>query len=371
MDYRQTQRRRRVELRGFVWAQLGALVSFGALSFVIYQLYQIFQSFVAPIAWAIILGLTFQPLHRGLRTLVRNRPNLAALFATGVVMLTVVVPALALSGILTREAVGAVQQIKEFVETGELEHWGEQFRTRAWIPVWEWLSPWVGPLTVDLKGILLRGVNGIANFVVEQVTVVAASVLVVAVKFMLMLLTLFFVFRDGDACYHWLRTTIPLPPVQQGRLFDRLGETVTAVTRGIGITAVVQGIVAGLMYWVLGVPFPVFWALLTAVVAPIPLAGTGLIWVPASLYLIAAESWVHGVILLGWGVLVVSTIDSVLRPWLIGGRTQLPTLFLFFAILGGLQAYGVLGLFFGPLLLALVITGITLYREISQEVKPP
>jgi len=353
-----------------LWAQLGAFIGFGILLLLIYQLYHVFQPFVAPVAWAIILGLTFQPVHRGLCAMVGKRPTLAALLATSVVMLTVVIPALVLSGILTREAVGAVQQTRRFVQAGGLEQWGEQLRTLAWIPLWEWLSPWLGPDAADLKGILLRLLNTVADFVVEQVTVAAANLLIVAVKFILMLLTLFFVFRDGEAGFHWIRTIIPLPAAQQRALFDRLGETVAAVTYGIGLAAVIQGILAGLAYWILGVPFPAFWGLLTAVVAPIPLGGTTLIWVPAGLYLIAADSWVRGVILLGWGAFVVSTIDNVIKTWLISGRTRLPMLLLFFAILGGLREYGVLGVFVGPLLLALVMTGISLYREMAQGAPP-
>jgi predicted PurR-regulated permease PerM len=185
-----------------------------------------------------------------------------------------------------------------------------------------------------------------------------------------MLLTLFFVFRDGEAFYQWVQTIIPLPAEQQARVSDRLSGTVTAVMYGIGVAAVVQGTLSGLAYWILGVPFPAFWGLLTAVVAPIPLGGTGLIWVPAGIYLIAAESWVRGVILLCWGGLVVSTFDNVVKTLLISERTRLPALLLFFAILGGLRAYGVLGIFLGPLLLSLVITGISLYREMSSTHRP-
>jgi predicted PurR-regulated permease PerM len=141
------------------------------------------------------------------------------------------------------------------------------------------------------------------------------------------------------------------------------------VTYGIGITAVVQGILAGMAYWVLGVPFPAFWGLLTSIVAPIPIGGTGLVWVPAGIYLIATESWVRGVVLLAWGGMVVSTFDNVLKTMLISERTGLPPLLLFFAILGGLKAYGVLGVFLGPLLLSFVMTSLTLYREVRPETK--
>jgi predicted PurR-regulated permease PerM len=363
-------RRRRGRLTTLLWTQVAALLAFSALLFITYQVYQVFQPFLAPIAWATILSFAFRPVHHLLRRRLGDRPNLVALLTTAVVMLAVAIPALAISSILTHEASGAVEHVTRFLQAGGLERWGQQLRESAWIPLWRWLSPWLDTMAIDLRGILLRALNTGANVLVEQVTVGAANLLIIAGKFILMLLTLFFVFRDGEAFYHWVRTTLPFAANLQDRVFGRLGQTINAVTYGIGITAVVQGILAGLLYWILGVPFPAFWGLLTGVVAPIPIGGTGLVWVPAGVYLILAESLVRGVILLTCGALVVSTIDNVLKTYLISGRTQLPPLILFFAILGGLKAYGVLGVFVGPLLLALVITGVTLYREISAERRP-
>jgi predicted PurR-regulated permease PerM len=363
-------RRRRASLRILLWTQLGALFGFSAVLFLTYQLYQLFQPFLAPIAWAIILRFAFQPAHELLRQRLRNRPNLVALLATGVVTLAVAIPVSAISSILTHEAAGAVDEVKQFLQAGGLERWAQQLREMAWIPLWRWLSPWLDTTAIDLRGMLLRALNTGVNVLVEQMTVGAASLLVIALKFVLMLLTLFFVFRDGEAFYYWVRTTLPFSPVQQERVFTRMGQTVNAVTYGIGITAAVQGLLAGLLYWILGVPFPAFWGLLTAIVAPIPIGGTGLVWAPAGVYLILAESLVRGVILLACGALVVSTLDNVLKTYLISGRTQLPPLILFFAILGGLRVYGVLGVFVGPLLLALVIDAVTLYRDISAERRP-
>ena len=370
MNESRALRRRRAGLSILLWTQLGALLGFSAILFLSYQLYQLFQPFLAPIAWAIILRFAFQPAHQWLRQRLPNRPNLVALLASGVVTLAVAIPAFAISSILTHEAAGAVDEVKRFLQAGGLERWAEQLRELAWIPLWRWLSPWLDTTAIDLRGMLLRSLNTGVNVLVEQMTVGAANLVVIALKFVLMLLTLFFVFRDGEAFYYWVRTTLPFSPAQQERVFMRLGQTVNAVTYGIGITAAVQGFLAGLLYWILGVPFPAFWGLLTAVVAPIPIGGTGLVWVPAGVYLILAESLVRGVILLACGALVVSTIDNVLKTYLISGRTQLPPLILFFAILGGLRVYGVLGVFVGPLLLALVIDAVTLYHDISAERRP-
>jgi len=362
--------RRRSGLLIILWSQLGALLGFSLLVFITYQLYQVFQPFLAPIAWAIILRFAFQPMHSLLRSQLPNRRNLVALLATAVVTLAVAIPASAISTILTREATGAIEHVTRFLQAGGLERLGAQLRELAWIPFWRWLSPWLDLTAIDLRGMLLRALNSGVNVLVEQMTIWAASVLVIAVKFLLMLITLFFVFRDGENFYHWVRTTLPFAATQQEHVFTQLAQTVNAVSYGIGITAAVQGLLAGMLYWILGVPFPAFWGLLTGLVAPIPIGGTGLIWAPAGVYLILAESLVRGVILLACGAFVVSTIDNVLKAYLISGRTRLPPLILFFAILGGLKAYGVLGVFVGPLLVALVITGVTLYRDLTAHRRP-
>jgi predicted PurR-regulated permease PerM len=162
---------------------------------------------------------------------------------------------------------------------------------------------------------------------------------------------------------------VPLAESHKAKFFARLDQTTLAVVAGMVITALTQGLLAGLAYWLLGVPFPLVFTALTALTAFIPLGGTALIWVPVSIYLfVVAPVW-KGIVMLAWGIGVVTTVDNVLKPLLIGRGAQLPTLFLFFSILGGLAAYGFIGLFLGPILLAILMTAIEIYREEYEE--PP
>jgi predicted PurR-regulated permease PerM len=138
------------------------------------------------------------------------------------------------------------------------------------------------------------------------------------------------------------------------------------------ITAIAQGLLAGLAYAVLDVPFPVFLTALTIVLAPLPFGGTALVWGPVVLFLFwAGPAW-KAIAMLAWGVGVVMMVDTVLRPMLIGKGAKLPVLFLFFSILGGLAAYGLIGLFLGPIILAILLTGFQIYREeYLTEPQPP
>ena len=139
-------------------------------------------------------------------------------------------------------------------------------------------------------------------------------------------------------------------------VFQRLAGTVSAVVRGLVVTGGVQGILAGAAFWTLGVPYPLFLGLLIAFLALIPIGGAVLVWLPSAAYLFFSGSWGKALTLFLWGALVISMVDNFLKPLLIGEKTKLPTLFLFLAILGGLVFYGFIGVFLGPVILALFLT---------------
>ena len=164
---------------------------------------------------------------------------------------------------------------------------------------------------------------------------------------------------------------VPLEEIHKERIFTRLDQTIRAVVKGIVITAIAQGLLAGLAYAVLDVPVPVFLMAVTIVLAPLPFGGTALVWGPVTLYLFWTGSVWKGIAMFAWGAGVVTTVDSVLRPMLIGQGAKLPVLFLFFSILGGLGAYGLIGLFLGPILLAILLTAVQIYSEDYLSKPPP
>jgi predicted PurR-regulated permease PerM len=138
----------------------------------------------------------------------------------------------------------------------------------------------------------------------------------------------------------------------------------TAVVKGVLATALLQGVLAGGAYVVLGVPFALVLAAITALLSLLPVGGTALVWVPVAGYLFVAGPIWKGIAMVTWGSLVVvGLVDNVVKPLVIGHGTQLPTLFLFFSIVGGLAAYGFIGMFLGPILLAVLLTAIHIYEE--------
>ena len=183
------------------------------------------------------------------------------------------------------------------------------------------------------------------------------------INFIIALFTLFFVLRDGAEFLSRVQRLLPMDREHQERLLRNIEDAVTAVVHGSLVVAMVQGLLAGLAYWVLGVPFAVLWGVITAFAALLPFGGTTLVTIPASLYLFLQGNNVKGIIMLIWCLGVVVMIDNVLKPLFIGSRIKLPMLFLFFGILGGLAVFGALGLILGPVLFALLAVLLDLYSE--------
>ena len=177
------------------------------------------------------------------------------------------------------------------------------------------------------------------------------------------LFTLFFLFREGRALRRRIAALLPLHSDQVERLFKGIENTIFGAVHGGLIVAAVQGALVGIALWVFGVDSPLLWGVVAAVFALIPLVGTAVVRIPAAIYLVASGSWVKGLILVGWGALVVGTVDNILRPILIQGRVQMHPLLIFFAVFGGVSVFGFLGLFIGPVILALTITTLGMLRR--------
>ena len=209
-----------------------------------------------------------------------------------------------------------------------------------------------------LSTALMQGGQLIARF--GQVTVdFLLSVFV-------MLHLLFFLLRDGDTLLAYLRRAMPLPPEQQQVLFDRFTSTVRGVLKGDFVVAAVQGILGGLIFWVLGIGAPILWGALMAVLSLLPVLGTGLVWAPAAIYLLLTGSVWKGIVLLVFGTLVISTIDNVLRPLLVGTDVNMPSYVVLVSTLGGIAIFGVNGFIIGPLVAVLFLTAWDMYLQVRE-----
>lgn len=351
--------------------QLFAACFFAVLLVLLYQIGVIFKPFLLPVLWAAILAHVTFPLHTRLTALLKERETLSAALLTIGIMAMVVVPVVFLALLFIQEAGSAYDAVHAWVQSGGVKR----------LPALLASLPFGGRLqeviarhvtaSGDLETFLLQSSKAVSGFVVEQVAGFAKNVFLLGANFLVVIVTLFFFFKDGKRLLAGLYRIIPLEDAHKEKIFSRLDLTITAVVKGMVITAIVQGLLAGLAYAVLNVPVPVFLMALTILLAPLPFGGTTLIWGPVAAYLFWTGPMWKGIAMLAWGAGVVTTVDNVLRPLLIGQGAKLPVLFLFFSILGGLAAYGLIGLFLGPILLAILITAIQIYREEYLTEPPP
>ena len=343
--------------------QLFAAFFFAVFLFLLAQLYSLFSVFLVPLVWTIILVLTVYPLYSFLLQLLQGRRTLTSLLMTVLVVQAVAVPVFLFSRVLTGQVVDFYGWVQGAVQSGEMQgfltSWQETFLGRLWK---NW-GPQIVLPELDLPALALQGANVASQFIVERATGIAKNLFVLLFDFLIISFSLFFLFRDGEDLYKTLRDIIPMEPEHKDEIFHRFYETVSAVVQGMVATALAQGVLAGIGFWALGMPFSFVLACAAALLSLQPLGGAAVVWLPCALYLGFVGSWTKGIILIAYGTIIISGIDNIIKPWIIGGRTNLPTFFLFFGILGGLQAYGFLGIFLGPVVLATIVAFVKIYRE--------
>ena len=354
--------------------QLFTAVFFTLLLLLLYQIALMFRPFLFPVLWAALLAHLTYPLHVRLTSFARGREIVSASCLTLLVLALVVIPISMMGVLLAREASTAEQTIREWIASGALQKLPEQLR--AWPVIGRFLQEFSGSalLTPDsLEQGLLASATFLSRFFLDQVGDLLKNVFLLVTDFFLMLFALFFLFKDGKQWLASLQAVIPLDASHKQRIIDRMDQTIRAVVKGIGLTAIVQGLVAGLAYMVLGMPFPVVLTAVTVMLAPLPFGGTALVWGPVAFYFLMVGPLWKALAMSAWGIGVVVMIDQFLRPWLIGQAAQIPVLFLVFSVLGGLALYGLIGLFVGPVLVSLLMTTIQIYREEYQnaETAPP
>jgi predicted PurR-regulated permease PerM len=338
---------------------------FVLLLVLLYGAFLILSPFLKALTWAAILAVLFYPAYDWLVRVFKGKATLAALTIIVLIALVIVLPGIQIVGFLAEEVVQLVKTVGALTDSEGVETW----KRHPWI---QWLLGWWSMLGVelaklkfeiDLRKLVIQGAQVSSGVVLSQLTGAAQNIFLFVANVLLVLLTLFFFLRDGAALCYRLRRLLPMDPEHQERLFTNIVNAVTAVVHGCLVVAMIQGFLAGLAYWVLGVPYAIVWAVATAFFALLPVGGSTIVTIPVTIYLFLQGDIIKGVMMAIWALGVVGGVDNVLKPIFIGTRLKLPMLLLFFGILGGLSVFGALGLILGPVLFALLAAFLDLYRE--------
>jgi predicted PurR-regulated permease PerM len=335
----------------------------GSLAVMAYELYRILAPFLVPIVWAMLLAFIFHPLMVWTEHLMKNR-SLAAITITLVTALVAIVPALWLSAMLASEARSLYTQAYILAAEGGVGKFQDvALHSRLGIEASKLLMRMHISLQKQLPNLAVEASKLTSNSMVGYVTGTFKNLLAFVVDFALMLMILFYLLRDGESYFHALRDMTPLHEDDKHALFESLRMTLSSVMRGLLVTSLIQAVLIGAALAFTGVPYWAFLSLATAAAGLFPFGGTALVWVPAALYLLYARGWVWTTVLLVWSLIVVTVIDNFIKPQLTGRGTGLPTLALFLGIAGGLEAYGVPGLFAGPAVIAVLASLLRAYNK--------
>jgi len=324
----------------------------------------IYSPVTTPVLWAAVLATLFFPLHRRVLGWVGGRERLAATCSTVLTILIFAVPVALLATNLLAEAQNLWPSVRDYLGSDVFERLARSLDNSPLRPILLRFLPESAQSGAAGIEEALRGmVSGFGDRVVARAMTITRDAPGVAISMGITVLVYFFFLRNGPGWLKLLENAIPLAPGQASNLLQIAGRTINAVFRGVVVTAAVQGVLAGVGFAVAGAPAPVILGVVTMVAALIPFVGPVFVWLPVSAALFATGRVAGGVGLFLWGALVVSLVDNVLRPVLIGRQTKLPLLWLFLSIIGGLRVFGFLGVLIGPAVLSLFLACYNIYME--------
>lgn len=336
----------------FVACLLIALILCGAL----------FWPFWRALAWAVVLAILIYPTHQRIRRRLRNN-TIAAGLSTLLTVALIVVPLVLMIAGVTAEGIGMVQKTRAYLETGALRQWMPHGEVGVPVALGRWLGRFgIDASQFDARAFAQQRLARTAGFLAGNAAEFVQNLAKSFAQIGLALVTLFFTLKDGSRLLPAVKAFIPLNKDQTDTVLARAVETMYATFYGVVLVAMLQGTLGGLAFWILGLPSPLLWGVVMTALCIIPLAGAPIVWVPAAI-LLALQGDVSKAItlaLIGW--LVVGTVDNITRPFIIGGRTSLHPLSVFFAILGGLLALGGVGIFLGPVLLSVTLALLDILR---------
>jgi len=344
--------------------RIGNLAFYAAVLLIAYLGYQIVQPFLIEIAWAAVLAICLAPVQDRLAR--RIGPLRSALLLTVLALLLLFLPALAIVTALVRQGPAVVDYIH-----GQLNDRGGPMG--LFHLVWEWLRQRLPTLPLppeeDIVARASAQLGGVAGNLASRAGSVVKGAVSVVFSLLLTLGILFFLLKDQRSLAIAAPRLLPFGREQNERLLTLMRDIVSASVTSTLAVAILQGILGGITFLALGVPGAALWAGLMTVLALLPAVGAALVWAPAAIWLAVSGSLVKGIILALVGVLILGNVDNVVRPLLLSGSARMNTLVLIISLLGGVSAFGFIGIVLGPVVAA-VFTALVESYQLPAEDEP-
>ncbi len=342
--------------------KIAAIVALSMALLILLGGLRILLPFFEPICWAIILALFFHPIYARLLRLLKGSSALAAFIMCILIITFIIIPVFVLITSLTSEVLRVYASSISHIQSGNFtlvpDEKSYPLMHKIGVQVLKAFKLY-GP---DLKNTLMDLARNMGEYFLKQGTVVFKNLAAIIFKAALMVVILFYLFTDGEEMLYSFKRLLPLSKTTVDSFMKLTSDVLSATLYGNLLTGAIQAGLGVFIFWLLDFSAPLLWGIILGLGTFIPMIGTAIVWAPASLYLFFTGEYLKGAILLAFSLMVISQIDYFLRPYLISGKTELHNLFLFLGILGGINVFGLLGLILGPMIIALCVSILELYR---------
>lgn len=332
------------------------------LMYVAWQIFSIFSVFANAILGAAILAFLFYPIQQRLNRWFPKQSSLMAILLTIVIFLIVLPPFLMLLFSLSSQIVDLSQSAYHFVQQGGLEKLAHDIQNHPWFQNIQGQTANWEPMKQKAAEWIMNTTNNLGNFTAVQLGALTKNLFVITLNIFFMTVLVFVFLKDGPNIYEFLYQIAPFEEKAKRTIFGEVKGTFEAVIRGQILTALAQALVAGALYYAVGIHAFLFFAVLTFIMSLIPIGAIS-VWLPLTAWLFLSGQKTQALILGIGGALVISLLDNLIRPAVIGDRTKLPYFLLFFGMFGGFAVYGFLGAFIAPIVLSLFFALVKIYRE--------
>jgi predicted PurR-regulated permease PerM len=347
------------------WRTAG-IIFFGLLALILlWAAFLIVRPFLSAIALGAILVTLSFPTFKRVRARMKNGSSTkaAVIMLLGITFL-LIVPAIVLSMMLATQAAGVAEQLQSV----DAQQMVRRIDVTKYLSFIRRFAPNFDPATLSPERLLLPAIQKIPGWVARNGGAVVGGLAGLVIGFFLVLLSSFYFYVEGESIFREMATLSPLPRQYDYEFAHKFKDVIDATFRGQLLTAVAQGAATGIGLAIAGVPGAIFWGAVAIVLSLLPMVGAAVVWIPSAIYLYISATMGHrpywqAIFMVAWGVLVVSLIDNIVRPWAMKGKAQLPAIPLLFAVLGGMQAFGIIGLVIGPLVFSLLVTIIDIYKK--------
>lgn len=326
-----------------------------------YLCYQIFKPFFSPIAWAIVLAIVFYPLLGFGKRYIKSR-SLASLVALFLILLMIIGPFSSISFMIAME----LKELPRYLEEGGMQEIKRTIESPYIRGITEKIMKTFNVTEAEIEKSILDNLSRFGKGLIDDFTKGVGNIVSVSVNFVFMTFALFFMLKDGAAFLEKVSDYLPFTEEQKDRLISQTKDVIVSTIYGGVAVAIVQGSIGGLTFFFLGISSPALWGLAISIASFIPLIGAFGIWGPMTVYLFIRGDILQGIFLALVGTFIISLIDNILKPIIIGGRTKMPVLLIFFSVLGGIQLFGLIGLIMGPLVVAIFISVIDIFRHVEE-----